>query len=228
MPGDVNIAAVASLLADPTRISILLALSDGRAMPASDLARQARVAPSTASSHLSKLMEHGLITVEKQGRHRYFRLADPAIVSVLEDLAMFAPATAVRSLQEAAVGEAVRQARTCYNHLAGRLGVLLTQALQEKQILVTLHDGYTLSDDGEHWFSDFGIDDSVLKKGCSLFAPHHIDWSERRYHLAGTLGAAFTNRLFELTWIKRIPSNRAVCVTEEGQEALMKEFGLRW
>ncbi|MBV9231958.1 MAG: winged helix-turn-helix transcriptional regulator [Chloroflexi bacterium] len=226
MLGDANIVAVASLLADSTRAGIILALSDGRAFPAGELARRIRVAPSTASAHLSKLVEAKLITVEKQGRHRYFRLTDPAIMQVIESLAVLAPAAPVHSLRESEVGGAVRSARMCYNHLAGKLGVALAQAMVDKGIFVSSDDGYLVTDCGREWFDEFGLDGIVLKKREPLFVPHHIDWSERRHHVAGALGAALARRLFDLGWIKRIPSSRAVRLTEEGQEELLKEFGL--
>lgn len=227
MPGDVDITPIASLLADPTRVSILMALSDGRALPAGELARRARVAASTVSMHLSKLLECGLLMVEKQGRHRYFRLADPAIVQVLEVLATFAPSTPVRSLRESEVAGAIRTARMCYNHLAGVLGVALSQALVDKQILLPLDDGYSVTSSGKQWLQNFGIEGTEFRKQGSLFVPHHIDWSERRYHVAGAFGAALAKRLFELDWMKRTPSSRAVCVTEKGKKVLMDEFQLR-
>jgi DNA-binding transcriptional ArsR family regulator len=226
MPGDVDITFVASLLSDATRVNILLNLSDGRAFTASELAKQARVAPSTASAHLGRLVESSLLVMEKQGRYRYFRLANPAIVTILEELAVFAPATTVHSLREAAIGEAVRRARTCYNHLAGMLGVALTQALVEKQLLHVLEDGYVVSEKGECWLRDFGLHANLSKNGHSTFVPRHIDWSERRYHIAGSLAAALTNRLFELAWIKRTPASRAVSVTVSGRDALREMFGL--
>lgn len=226
MPGDTDIASFASLLADPTRISILTAFNDGRAFPANELARRANVAPSTASTHLTKLVENGLISVEKQGRHRYFRLSNPAIMLIIEELAAFAPAKVVRTLHEAEAGDAVRRARTCYNHVAGKLGVELTQAFLEKHFLIVIEDGYKLSQEGKHWFHDFGIAEKLLKK--ELFVPRHIDWSERRYHFAGALGAAFTKRLFEVAWIKRIPGGRAVSVTETGCQELLQTFALHW
>lgn len=133
-----------------------------------------------------------------------------------------------RSARPVIIGEAVRQARTCYNHLAGKLGVEITQALLAKQFLVTLEDGYMLSPDGERWFYDFGTTDTLMRKDRPLFVPHHIDWSERRYHLAGILGAAFTKRLFEINWIKHIPGSRAVQMTEIGQRQLLKEIALDW
>lgn len=226
MLGDVNIASTAALLADPTRAGILMALGDGRALPAGELAQRVRVSPSTASSHLGKLVEAGLLVMEKQGRHRYFRLADPAIMQAIEILSVFAPATPIRSLRESTIAGAVRSARMCYNHLAGELGVALSQALVETQFLTAFDDGYMVTEDGNVWFHDFGIDWRALKQQNRLFAPHHIDWSERRHHLAGALGAAMANRLFELGWIMRLPSSRAVRVTEIGQRELLKAFGL--
>ncbi len=226
MPGDVNITPIASLLADPTRVSILLALSDGRTLPAGELARRSHVAASTVSMHLSKLVEYQLLTVEKQGRHRYFRLADPSIVQAIEILAPFAPNTPVRSLRESEVAGAIRTARMCYNHLAGVLGVAISQALVDKGLLVSSDEGYTVTHEGEQWFHKFGIDVPRGNKHEVLFVPHHIDWSERRYHVAGTLGAALAQRLIELEWITRTPSSRAVRVTERGQQALREGLQL--
>ncbi len=226
MPGDINIVPVASLLADPTRASILQELSDGRALPAGELARRARVSSSTASAHLFKLVEAGLLAVEKQGRHRYYRIANPAIVQAIEALAALAPARPIRSLRESQIAEAVRNARMCYNHLAGNLGVKLSQALVDKQVLDASDDGYNITPDGLQWLREFGIDEAVLKKRGSLVVPHHIDWSERRPHVAGELGAALARRLFDLEWIIRTPSSRAVRLTATGQQALQDEFAL--
>jgi DNA-binding transcriptional ArsR family regulator len=226
MPGDANIAAVAALLADPTRAAILMALLDGRAWPAGDLARAVRVSPSTASNHLTKLVEHQLLRVEQQGRHRYFSLADPAIAQVLELLAAFAPASPVRSLRESEAARAVRAARLCYNHFAGKLGVALSQALVEKEVLTKVDGGYLVTEDGERWLQGMGIECSALKKRGQIFAPHHIDWSERLHHAAGALGAALARRFFDLGWVRRVPTNRAVRLTEEGEQALLKELGL--
>ncbi len=225
MQGDLNIAAVASLLADPTRLNILVALSDGRALPAGELARRARVTSSTASNHLAKLLESNLLVVEQQGRHRYFRIANPAVVQALEALAPLAPASPVHSLREAETAKAIQIARMCYNHLAGRLGVALTQALVEQGTLIALDEGYTVSDEGKQRLQDFGLDMARFQKRGYIFIPHHIDWSERRRHIAGAFGAAFAQRLFALEWIKRSPSSRAVHITEQGREALREQFG---
>lgn len=226
MPGDINIVPVALLLADPTRASILQELSDGRALAAGELARRAHVTPSTASAHLFKLIEGKLLTVEKQGRHRYYRIADPAIIQAIETLATLAPAHLIHSLREAQIAEAVRSARMCYNHLAGNLGVKLSQALVDKQILDASNDGYSITPNGLQWLHNFGIDATVHTKRGSLVIPRHIDWSEHRPHVAGELGSALARRLFELEWITRTPSSRAVRLTTIGQQALQDEFAI--
>ena len=226
MSGDVNIAAIASLLADPTRVSVLMALSDGRALPAGELALRARVASSSISMHLAKLVECGLLDVKRQGRHRYFRIANPAIIEALEVLAPLAPTLPVRSLREADIGNALRRARMCYKHIAGALGVALSQALVEKQILEEAGDGYLLTEEGANWLCDFGIDACMLQKQKHLVVPAHIDWSERCHHVAGTFGMALTSRLLELEWVARLPSSRAIRVTESGCQGLSEVFGI--
>lgn len=226
MPGDVNVAAVAALLADQTRAAILTALIDGRALPAGELARRVRVSPSTASHHLSKLVESQFLVVEQQGRHRYFHLAGPAIARVVEDLAVLAPPMPARSLRESEVGRAVRTARTCYNHFAGQFGVALTRALVEKGVLEIVEDGYLVTAWGEEWLQHIGIACVPLGRRGRIFAPRHIDWSERFHHIAGALGAALACRFFELGWVKRVPTSRAVSVTELGKQALAQELGI--
>lgn len=226
MPGDINIVPVASLLADPTRAIILQELSDGRALPAGELAHRAHVSSSTASAHLFKLIEAGLLAVEKQGRHRYYRIANPAIIQAIETLAALSPAHPIHSLRESQIAEAVRNARMCYNHLAGNLGVKLSQALVDKHVLDASDNGYNITPNGLQWLRDFGIDEAMLKKRGSLVVPHHIDWSERRPHIAGELGAALARRLFDLEWITRTPSSRAVRLTTTGQQALQDEFAI--
>lgn len=228
MPGDVNIASVAAVLADATRVTILLALGDGRPHAASELAHRARVSRSTASIHLARLVADGFIEAEKQGRHRYFRLANPAIGAALEALAVSAPPTEVHSLRESLAGEAVRKARVCSDHLAGQLGVRLTQALLEKEILTDLEDGYLLSACGSQWLRNFGVESALIEQGQLGLVPRHPDWSEHSFHLAGMLGASLMKRLFKLEWIAYLPSNRAVRVTEKGQAGLWQVFGFQW
>ena len=223
--GDANIAVVASLLADPARATIMTALSDGRALPAGELARLAHVAPSTASSHLSKLAEGGLIEVEVWGRHRYYRVAGPEIVGAIEALSLLSPATPERSLSQSREAGAVRFARTCYDHLAGFLGVKVTRSLVELDVLRELEDGYEVTEEGLLHLLEFGVDLSGRRERIR-FAPSHIDWSERYRHFAGPLAKAAASRLFELEWVARTPSSRAVRVTEAGQAGLQEHFGL--
>lgn len=226
MPGEADIAAVAALLAEPTRAKMLLALSDGRAFTTNELARSAKVAPSTASEHLARLLDAELLVVEKQGRNRFYRLADPTIVEIMESLAHLAPRVKIRSLSESEQAQAVHLARMCYNHLAGRLGVSLTEALLEKQVLHNVDTGYVMEQAGMDWMEDFGVPCQQLKRRGLLFVPRHIDWSERRYHVAGAFGAALSQRLFELNWIKRRPASRSVHLTPEGQTEMERTFGL--
>ncbi len=223
---DADIAAVAALLADPTRAGFLVALSDGRALPAGELARRGRVAPSTATAHLTKLAGHGLLAVEVQGRHRYYRLANPALVRALEALAVVAPTAPVRSLRAAEEATALRAARTCYDHLAGALGVALTQALVERGALDAAGDGYAVTPGGAALLEGLGVDLDAARSRRRLFAPRCLDWSERRPHVAGALGAALAGRLSELGWIARAPTSRAVRVTEQGRDGLRERFGL--
>lgn len=228
MPGDADIAAVAALLADPTRATMLLALSDGRAFTASELAKSAKVAPSTASEQLGRLVQFGLLTVAKQGRNRFYHLADPTIVEIMEGLARLAPQVKIRTLSASEHAKALHRARMCYNHLAGTLGVLLTEALVERRILQVVDAGYMVEDEGANWLQTFGIAGGLLKKQGMLFVPWHIDWSERKHHVAGDLGAALAGRLFELQWLERRPSSRAVCLTPDGKIGMEQTFGLRF
>jgi len=221
-----NFAYIAGLIGDPTRAAILNSLLDGRALPASELAYMARVSPQTASAHLAKLVEGGLLGVETQGRHRYYRLASVQVAQVLEALSTMAPPVQVRSLRQSDQLKEVRHARTCYDHLAGHLGVEVTRQLLERKLIAQTDDGYEVTTAGEGWFQRFGIDlDAIRQKRRALARPC-LDWSERRYHLAGTLGTAFTKRLFELELITRAATSRAVYVTEKGKEAFREYLGI--
>jgi DNA-binding transcriptional ArsR family regulator len=234
MEGDADIATIAAVLADPSRDRMLMALGDGRALPASVLADEAGVAASTASEHLRRLVDSGLVSVERHGRHRYFRLAGPEVGELLEALARVAPPAPVRSLREGTRAEAIRAARTCYDHLAGKLGTDLFAALLERGVLEG-GDGvfdperarkdrlsspgwdveYRLADPGP--LEELGVE---LPTGRRPLIRYCIDWSEQRHHLGGALGAAIANRFFELGWIRRAKGTRAVHVTPEGEEGL--------
>ncbi|MFD4626747.1 ArsR/SmtB family transcription factor [Streptomyces sp. NPDC058475] len=218
-PGGPGLAALAGLLADETRAAFLLALLDGRAWTAGELARHAGVAPSTASEHLGKLVTGGLLGEERQGRHRYVRLADARVAQLVEDLAAHArPKAAVppRTLREAGAGSAMARGRTCYDHLAGRLGIALTDALTSRGLL-RQDTGFALTDTGLRWFDSAEI--SLERGGRRPLARACLDWTERRPHLAGVAGAALCRHALDTGWCVRIGSERAVKVTPEGERA---------
>jgi DNA-binding transcriptional ArsR family regulator len=242
MPGDADIAALGAVLGDRARCRVLLALADGRALAASVLAAEAGVAPSTASVHLRKLVDADLLRVETHGRHRYYRLAGPHVGRLLEILAEHSPAAPIRSLREGTRAHAVREARYCYDHLAGRLGVALMDGLLERGILTgepdperNGHDrlsapgrevDYRLTDVGAAWLRDFGIDPDALGRRPRPVIRYCLDWSEQRHHLAGALGAAVAQRLFDLGWVEPAVRGRAVFPTAAGAAGLTAALGI--
>jgi DNA-binding transcriptional ArsR family regulator len=220
----------ASLLAEPARAAMVTALLDDRPLAAGELARLAGVSPATASSHLARLLSGGLVTVVSQGRHRYYRLAGPEVAAVIEALASLSPASPVRSLRESQDAAALARARTCYDHLAGRAGVALLDALLARGLLVApqAHGGparFEVTVDGLATLSAFGLDVGALKRTRRCFAGSCLDWTERKPHLSGALGAAITARLLGLRWIERGHRRRAVRVTPAGAEGLAATFG---
>jgi DNA-binding transcriptional ArsR family regulator len=219
---------IAGLIADQSRSKMLAALLGGVALPANELARHAKISPQTASSHLAKLVQGGLVSVTASGRHRYFRLSNAQVAQALESLSLIAPPQPVRGLRDSLESQAICAARTCYDHLAGWLGVAMSDALINQQVLEQSADAYTVSEQGEHWFMAFGIDCQILRKQRRAFAPACLDWSERRSHLAGSLGAAMTRQLFERRWIGPVSGSRAVKVTDSGRLHLSREFGLEF
>ncbi len=245
MQGDTDLARVGALIGDPGRARVLQALSDGRELPASVLADEAGVAPSTASVHLRKLAEGGLVVAERHGRHRYFRLAGADVGRALEALARIAPPAPVRSLREGTRAQAVRAARTCYDHLAGRLGVALMAGLLDGGVLEGgdgLHVAqraradrpsaigrdldYRLTDGGARRLRDLGVDVDGALAGPRAPIRYCVDWSEQAHHLSGALGAAVATRLFDLGWVARLPRTRAVRVSGEGRAALAERLGV--
>jgi DNA-binding transcriptional ArsR family regulator len=220
--GDSNrIAATAALLGDPARANILAALLDGRALTAKELAYAAHVTPQTASGHLAKLLEGELLTAEKQGRHRYFRIASPLVGQMLEGV--MAVAGPERSPTTWRGGEALRMARTCYDHVAGRLGVAMADALIDRGYVTLGSDGGEVTGAGEHFLNDFGASPAP---GRRVYCRPCLDWSERRPHLAGRLGAALAARCFELGWIARQRETRALAVTAAGRDGFRDTFGI--
>lgn len=228
--GDADVAPVAELFADRARTAILLALSDGRALPAGVLARAAGLSPSGASAHLAKLAASGIVTVERRGRFRYYSLRDAAVVVALEALAAIAPPSPARSAREAYAGRAIRVARICYDHLAGVLGVALTHALVQEGTFVEEAGTFAVTPNGIRRLKDIGIDVSavaaVARRTRRPLTRACLDWSEGRPHLAGALGAALANRLLDLKWLERRPATRALQITNLGRRELRRRFGL--
>jgi DNA-binding transcriptional ArsR family regulator len=224
MRGDADVAAAAALLAEPARAALLLAVMDDGPLPASELAARAGIAPSTASEHLARLVAGGFLASTKSGRRRYYELADPAVARAVEALAVVAPQPQVHSLREATRGELLRSARTCYDHIAGRLGVAVARALEREQALARRDGTYVLGRRAAGRFAALGIDLNELDQQRRPLVRGCLDWSERDLHLAGALGAALTERLFDLGWIKRRDGNRSLEVTNLGREWLAAEL----
>jgi DNA-binding transcriptional ArsR family regulator len=248
--GEADIARVAALFADRSRARVLMALGDGRRLPASVLAAEAGVSPAAMSAHLTKLRDEHLVTVEASGRHRYYSLAGPRVAATLEALAAIAPRQPITSLRQGTRARRLRAARTCYDHLAGALGVAVTQALIDRGVLVAT-DGipdtarrpgdrlsapvrqhpYQLGPAAEGVLRGLGVDLPALlaslSGGSRPLLRFCVDWTEQRHHLAGALGAAVTRALFDAGWIARRRGPREVELTAAGAAAIEDVLGIR-
>lgn len=222
-----GIAEIGALLGDPARARMLTALMGGRALTAGELAYQAGVTAQTASGHLAKLTETGLLRVATQGRHRYFRLASREIGQMLEGVTLVAALHAPpRHRPSSPADEALRFARTCYDHLAGRLGVMVTDALTEAGHIELGEEGGSVTHSGEIFFQNLGLDLVAAQRQKRRFCRPCLDWSERRMHLAGALGAAMTKHFISEAWLVRQRDSRAVGLSAKGRQALRQHFGL--
>ncbi|MQY09263.1 helix-turn-helix domain-containing protein [Actinomadura macrotermitis] len=221
-----DFAPVAALLADRARAAMLNVLLDGRPLAAGELARAAGVSAQTASAHLAKLLDGGMVTVVKQGRHRYYRLTGPEIAQVVEALSRLSGPVRVRSLRQSRDARRLHEARTCYDHLAGEAGVALFAALLDGGLIEQDGDeSYAVTDKGEERFAGIGLDVAQLRRSRRRFAWRCLDWTERRPHLNGVLGAALTDRMIELDWFERGAARRALAVTAAGRGGLADAFG---
>src|SRR3954462_15790594 len=222
-----DITLVASLVGDPARCNMLTALMSGRALTASGLAQEAGVTPQTASSHLAKLEAGGLVEPEKQGRHRYYRLTGPDVAGVLEGLMGLAARAGHLRVRTGPKDPALRHARVCYDHLAGDLGVQMLDALTRRQLVRQDKDEIALTDAGEKFVAKkLQIDIGELAQTRRPLCKSCLDWSARRSHLAGTLGAAILSRLYELKWATRAPGNRIVNFSRNGEKQFAALFGV--
>jgi DNA-binding transcriptional ArsR family regulator len=223
-----DIAMVASLVGDPARANMLTALMSGRALTASELSQEAGVTPQTASSHLSKLEAGGLIEQDKQGRHRYYRLTDPDVAGVLEGLAGLAARAGHMRVRTGPKDPALRRARVCYDHLAGDLGVQMLDSMRRQKLVRQHKNDIELTADGERFIEKaLQIDAATLTHPRRPVCKACLDWSERRHHLAGTLGAALMRRFAELKWAARdpAPGSRVVQFTRQGEKRFAALFG---
>jgi DNA-binding transcriptional ArsR family regulator len=234
--GEPDLAHVAVAFADPRRVRVLMALADGRALPAGRLAEEAGVAASTVSNHLAILLDHGLVSVWQQGRHRYYRLTGPDVEGVLEALARLAPRAPITSLRQHTRANALRTGRTCYRHLAGQLGVRLFRHMidagwvaggdgrhhpgdtTDRLSAPGKGTGYRLTTDGADALAKLGVPEAALDTTSPL--RYCVDWTEQAHHLSGPLGAAVADCLFELDWITRGAVPRSIQVTAEGERGI--------
>ena len=222
-----DIARIGSLIGDPARANILTALMSGKALTATELAGEAGVTLQTASSHLSKLEEAALIFQRKQGRHRYYTLADDEVGSLLEAMMGFAAKRGLLRTRTGPADGALRKARICYDHLAGELGVSLFNTLAANCYIEVSDDEVMLTRSGSKAMSDFGIDLDMLATGRRPLCKSCLDWSERRTHLAGALGSALLDRFYELGWASRKKNSRVIVFTHAGEAALANAFGIK-
>lgn len=224
-PSRYQLAEIGALLAEPARAAMLLALIDGTARPAGELAKAAGIGAATGSAHLKRLLEGGLLAVHELGRHRYYRLANDDVAALIEALAL--PRAHV-SLPEPADGDRpLRMARTCYRHLAGRLGVGLCDALLQRGYLHTASEGLRLKDSGAQALVEAGLDSARIDALLPLRGRGCLDWTERRLHLGGPLGGSLTDVLIDARWLRRRSGSRALQPSDDGLRRLIA-LGVPW
>jgi DNA-binding transcriptional ArsR family regulator len=220
------IAEIAALVGDPARATMLTALLDGRALTATELAHAARITPQTASTHLAKLTGAGLLTALRDGRHRYFQLASPKIFEMLDAIMIVAVENRPRFRPLSRQARELSDARICYDHLAGRLSVDLADFFTAHEYIVPGEGAPEITPAGTRFLAEFGIDLSSLNSTRREFCRLCFDWTERRAHIAGALGAALTKRCFDLGWIEQMNHSGAVIVTPPGQRGFLQTFGI--
>jgi DNA-binding transcriptional ArsR family regulator len=222
-----QIAEIASLVGDPARTNILCALLGGRALTATELAFASGVTPQTASGHLGKLLRARLLVLAKQGRHRYYRLAGPSVAQMLESIMNVAMDAPPRYQPRSRADDAMRRARTCYDHIAGELGVALADRLSDRGHVVLGEEAGEVTPDGAEFLEALGVDLSAAAAKRRVFCRPCVDWTERRPHIGGAVGAALASRCFEMHWVERVRDSRALSITAAGRRGLAETFGLR-
>jgi DNA-binding transcriptional ArsR family regulator len=216
----------AALIGDPVRATVLWTLLDGKSFTATELAITADTTPSNISMHLSKMVNAGLLKAENHGRHRYYSFARKDIAYAVEALTTLIPPSSAKIKKESADILPVQQCRTCYDHLAGKTGVAITDALIKQKIIVLNKNEFKLTTKGKNWFDKLHIDtDELLQQRRSFLRPC-LDWSERRYHIAGSLAAALLDKMLQQDWVRKTKNSRAVIVTAKGQKNLYDQLKL--
>ena len=226
MNEDPRLAEIAALVGDPARANILTALLGGRALTASELAYFAGVSPQTTSGHLAKLTESRLLSLQKQGRHRYYRLATPQVGRMIESIMEVAVAAPPRHRPVTKADLALRTARTCYDHFAGRLGVGIAESLCEHGHILLADEAGEVTEAGVEFLTELGVDLTDARRRRRAYCRPCLDWTERRPHIGGAIGAALAARCFDLGWVARQRDSRALTITAAGRTGLQRYFGL--
>jgi len=214
----------AALIGDATRASILWNLLDGKAFTATELAIAVETSAQNISMHLGKLLDADLISVEKQGRHKYYRFSNKEVAYAVEAMANLIPKSEISAKKKTENYPPIKYCRTCYDHLAGKIGVALAESLLEQKIIIEKNNTFEITSEGEKWFSDFGVNIGDAKKQKRIFLKPCLDWSERRYHIAGSVGTLLLNKMLEQDWIRRTKDSRAIIITGKGEKEMLKSF----
>lgn len=221
-----NFISTASLLCEPSRAKIVWNLLDGRAYTASELALVSDLSATSVSNHLSKLLNGEIVKVDVQGRHRYYSFANSEVAYVVESMANLSNKKPTSKLDKLLSKNDVKYCRTCYDHLAGKVGVLIADKLISQKIIELRDKTYVVTEKGNKFFNEFGLELTELHKQRRYFAKACLDWSERKYHLAGSLGNAVLEKMLELDWVRRTKNSRAIVITSVGQSGLRDTFGI--
>lgn len=214
---------IASLIGDPTRALIMWTLLDGKAFTATELAIAVSTSPQNVSMHLAKLLDAGLLCVEKQGRHKYYRFSNMEVAYAIEAMASLIP-PAIPQKKNPEKHSPIKHCRTCYDHLAGKIGVAVAESLLEQNIILESDNKFEVNPEGGKWFSDFGINLEDLKKQRRLFLKPCLDWSERKNHIAGSVGASLLDKMIADDWLRKTKDSRAIQITGKGEKELFRYF----
>lgn len=224
---ETQLQSIARLIGDPVRANILWTLLDGKAYTASELAMSVDTSLQNISMHLNKLTQADLLTVEKQGRHRYFRFSRDEVAYAIEGLVNLVPDGKRKNIGDKMEMPDIQYCRTCYDHLAGKIGVMITTQLTKQKLLrLSEEKSFVLTTKGKDFFEGLGIDIETLKCERRIFARPCLDWSERKYHLAGSLGAALVEKMLHEDWIRRTKNSRVIIITAKGRKELGSKFGM--